>query len=158
MKALQRPNSFRALHQMVQSLDQQHWEWETETRNIPRYIPPNRRNTTIPATQPSANNPPNLVNNAANRKPPFSTWSQEEKDAKKDRRRREGLCLWCAAKGHLAANCPKRPVMGRPTYTLDAETDNVVGEFLPEDTEEQEMLDDEMPGNEEVIQELLGEP
>lgn len=48
--------------------------------------------------------------------------------------------------------------MGRATYTLEAESDEVTEDFQSDDIEEHGLLSEEIAGNEEAIQELLGEP
>jgi Retrotransposon gag protein len=96
--------------------------------------------TDKPATTSTSNNPSSSTTTAttSTAKPassssqPRGPLSQEEKD----RRRREGLCLYCGESGHTysyhknlatkktAATAPTNPPTGRATITLTTNTDN----------------------------------
>ena len=148
MQYIQRPQTFAGMRQSALDFDQRYWERQEEIGRRPEPLrrqfdrekrkpdsrptsesfthrlrpqPAERPASTAPTSAPTPNVKKQTKSDAStpSQSTPRGPLPQEEKD----RRRAEGLCLYCADKGHTSANCPKIPThrrnqTGRAVFTF----------------------------------------
>jgi hypothetical protein len=121
-------NTLLGLRVTAQKLDQRYWVWDLEKRGEhndmesshssgrPRPRPSNSRPSTSSNQFRSSNTTASSsrISNSTSSKPCPAYANKLGSDGKitqseKDRRKKEGLCIYYGGKGHIATDCKKRP-------------------------------------------------
>ncbi len=173
-----RPGTYQELRQVLSNLDQSYWESQADEeeeharaqRQNPRgdanlrtssrapsndstpRAASNQRPTSTRPSQPRPAGPRPTNNNATT---PANPISSEERE----RRRREGLCIRCAAAWSPGHTCASRPTAARAAVVLGDDDDDDAGPLLDDDEAPDTEGNDDNASEEnlEAIQELPGE-